>query len=126
MFASLVPSSTFDLTIVGDGIGELMSRHLTFTFKHSGEIGANVEQDKIQFRSNSVTSNPSGLRIRENILFACFCFNIHTQIMFRMLGIHLFYPWHRNPNSNDRDHLPVHTTNNSNSNSNDTHVDVMI
>ena len=23
--------------------------------------------------------------------------------MFRMLGIHLFYPWHRNPNSNDRD-----------------------
>ena len=23
--------------------------------------------------------------------------------MFRMLGIHLFYPWHRSPNSNDRD-----------------------
>ena len=55
MFASLVPSSTFNLTIVGDGIGEQMSKHLTFTFKQSGEIGANVEQDKIQFRSNSVT-----------------------------------------------------------------------
>ena len=105
MFASLVPSSRFNLTIVGDGIGgePIMSKHLTFTFKHSGEIGANVEQDKIQFRSNSVTSSPSGLRIRENLLFACFCFDIHTQIMFRMLGIHLFYPWHRNPNSNDRD-----------------------
>ena len=50
MFASLVPSSTFDLTIVGDGIGEEpMSKHLTLTFKQCGEIGANVEQDKIQF-----------------------------------------------------------------------------
>ena len=57
MFASLVPSSTFDLTIVGDGIGgEPISKHLTFTFKQS-VVKSEPMSNKTKFNSDPIQSH---------------------------------------------------------------------
>ena len=56
MFASLVPSSTLDLTIVGDGIGEPMSKHLTFTFKQS-VVKSEPMSNKTKFNSDPIQSH---------------------------------------------------------------------